>query len=175
MNKSLLYNLSGLSELEKKGDWNEIVILMQKYENEASNNVSLFLRISTEYWFILINDECNQSLDNNYLKSKLISLFYRGTKIYSNNFHFLWVFGYMIFLFPDVFSEKSDDYFKWKDIGEKMIIKAHSLAPYDLVIDLIYNRIFNDLSPNEECIVQINEYFSFDTLIDKYFKDVLIS
>lgn len=57
-----------------------------------------------------------------------------GINLFKKDVDFLWMFGYMISLFPYFFGE----YEEWEQRGKKMIEEAMTLKPNDPIIEMLY-------------------------------------
>lgn len=177
---NILYQIPGLEELEEKNDWIRIIDKMEYLETNCSN-INILLRISTEYWYILSNCENDRNLEVLNLQSiqkRLMKMYAKGKILYKSNSSFLWMFGYMISLFPYYFyfqEEPKDKYIEWEIKGNEMIRMACDVNSSDRIAKLVYNNMLGYEVIDICAQKQIVSSFNGNTLVEKYFREVLLN
>lgn len=147
---------------------------------EEPENLKVFLRLSFSCWYVITEYEVlrNVDLEREELvdfESLLDELTMYGLREFQDAPDFLWIYGYMISLFPENFNESTD-----KEMGKFLIEEALNLRPEDPVIQLVYNDNFagrkQNLAYEELCTTVrclLRERFSGEGELQRYFRKVL--
>lgn len=176
----------GLRELEEQEKWEEAAALLYSQWKAQKNDCDILCTAAFECWFTLEECDCTSSSTHN-LKRILIEMTEYGKEHFGEDSKFLWLFGYMIILFPFWFYEGDDRwYHQWERCGEKMLLKATRLDPDDPLVRMTYlggkingktDRRCRKVREYEELKAAITptlqERFPGDTRAERYFKEVL--
>lgn len=122
--------------LENKQEWQTAKDTLFKQWNNNKDNLSVLIRIGTLCWYVLVFWERirTNDVDKIDFNNTLDIVTNYGIDKFNDNTEFLWIFGYMILLFPYYFG----DYCEYEYKGKKMIEKAHNLNPNDPLITMLF-------------------------------------
>ncbi len=179
----IFLEVTGLFELEQAEKWEEARELLYSLWSCDKNNVSMLCRAISECWYVLAEWDCcivNKQSSFNLFKDTLVELTEYGLEHFLTNEDFLWMTGYMISMFPYLFFKGNEDYLysKWEQKGKQMLFKATQIQPNNLISRTLY---LGSLQSNREEYLRakkrlqscVKDYFSGNTAIEVYFKDVL--
>lgn len=164
--------LKEVTDLENKQQWQAAKEILFEQWEKNKDDLGILVRLGTLCWYILVFWERieNVGLDNKSFNDTLEIVTSYGIDKFNDNVEFLWIFGYMISIFPYYFG----DYFEYENIGKKMIEKAYNLAPNDPLIKMLF---LNDDSEEYKVACRkvsssLNKRFNEDNPINRYFKNV---
>ncbi|MDR0890008.1 MAG: hypothetical protein LBM28_05105 [Oscillospiraceae bacterium] len=166
-----------LERLEKNEEWRKAKdLLYHVWENDKTNLESL-LRVGTECWYVLTFWERIQSdnMTREEFAAPLTEVKQYGEMAFRKSDSFLWVFGYMISLFPYWFDDFDDDIYKWEAKGRSMIKEAYQVNPENHIAKMLgmseesdeYQAVCRDAR------AMLCDCFPGDSAIEGYFKGVL--
>jgi hypothetical protein len=166
-----------VDQLEQKEDWNEARDYMYNEWKKEKLNLKKYLRLSFLCWYIVVESGClnDSTINDAEYEYLLMEIKDFGFKHFSQDSEFLWVYGYMISLFPYYFGE----YEEWEEKGNQMIYKAYKLNSQDPIVKYIYIRSFpSSIVPGAREIEQVvnkllPERFKGNGQLQSYFKEVL--
>lgn len=173
--------IKGLAELEKKGKWSNALSLLYNMWKEDRDNLGLLLRVGTECWYRLTywDHDCDyKRVSFNWAEftQPLHEVTKYGLERFGKCSAFLWIFGYMIKVFPYYFSEESDEYTFLEQKGIDMIKLAYSIEPDNRLIEILINRyVENEDDPDAtESNIKSDIDYAFDgnTVIEEYFRNI---
>ena len=163
--------------------------LNQMYDTwqEEPLNLKVFLRLSFLVWYLLVENisfsdtEDLKSVveDSDELDSFLKELEAYGKTHFQQHPEFLWIYGYMTYMFPEFFAEGDDR------IATEMYKKAYDLQPNDPVIKMLYFEMlyfanmydYTNSPPlgtvREDAGKTVTERFQGDGKFQDYFRHVL--
>ena len=167
-----------LETLEQEEKWIEAKDYLLELWNSDKNNVNNILRLGTECWYILAFWERLNIFNQEKIKywKPLTEVKQYGEKFLCNNPTFLWIYGYMIKLFPYWFADIKDAINVGEKIGKDMIIKAHILEPQNPISEMLSINNENSKAYKIACKKSkelLDTMFDGQTEIEDYFKRVL--
>ncbi len=194
--------VNGLSELENDEKWEEARTLLYELWNADRDNIDLFLRLFSECWYVVCEWGCiiiksseypykDPAKDPSYqtFRDTLIECATYGLTHFSRNPRFLWMAGYMISMFPDLFFDIHNDdprfsdlYRQWESKGKEMLALVSKQNPNDLMARVMHlgSRPISDAQEKKEyreakrkLTPLLGEYFTESTEIERYFKEGL--
>ncbi|MGI2326785.1 hypothetical protein [Planococcus sp. YIM B11945] len=167
-----------VDELEAAGKYKAALDIMTAMWKEEPLNLKVFLRLGFLSWYVIaewgvLGDTNLEEAHFEELERLLKELTAFGFTEFNEEAEFLWLFGYMISLFPYLFDTE-------EELGNRMINAAHNLKPEDPVIHLIYLKSFTwEIATPEQFNVQkaagrvLAAAFEGNGEIQRYFKEVL--
>lgn len=182
----LFIEIKNLQELEKAYKWKQAISLLQNEWHKDKNNVDIMLRLATECWYIMSNwnflDLDISDLDFNDVQTILIETYNHFLKNGTDDNNGLAIFGYMVSLFPNYFYTDYDKdgkiFLQYENQGKNMLKSAYINEPANKLYKVLYFRAINNLDKaiddtKLELSKIINNLFTQDTEIEKYFREVL--
>lgn len=172
----------GLLELEQAGKWDDAKKLLYNLWHSDKKNVDKLCRLLSECWYVLSEWECcvkNGEASFQEFKGSLLEATLFGLTYFKCHPKFLWVAGYMIHLFPYLFCENDQDdfYVKWEQRGRNMLLHSTQIMPENLIARVLYLGTQKEsaqyIAEKKQLSSQVNDFFSGQTAIEKYFKEVL--
>lgn len=172
----------GLLELEQAQKWNSAKELLYNLWNEDKSNVSKLNRLISECWYVLAEWDCSiksKALSFDAFKEVLVDAIQYGLAHFRNNAEFLWISGYMISLFPELFYDGKDGVSlnDWAQKGVDILLLANQIESDNLIAKVLYLGTHAPSDEYEVCKAQLapylNQLFPGHTAIEAYFKDVL--
>ncbi|RNF39385.1 hypothetical protein [Planococcus salinus] len=169
---------SRVDELETQEKYREAICYMHQVWQQKPMDLKVFLKLSFLCWYVVAEwgvfaasdleekdvEECEELL-------KSLTAF--GHRHFQHHVEFLWLFGYMILLFPDFFGEQ-------EQTGVYMVKRAYEMKPQDPVIQLIHlsGQQTNPYEPKleqirKETALVLPERFQGSGDLQRYFKEVL--
>ncbi|KOF08700.1 hypothetical protein AC739_18860 [Planococcus glaciei] len=122
--------------LESQEKWNEAKSFLLKNWQQDPTDVKVTIRLGFFCWYLLVEEVPlgvgNVDLDE--LATILIQATNFGLANLKDHEEFLWIFGYMISLFPYYFG----DYEDWEEKGKLMLRRTHELCPDEPVYQYSY-------------------------------------
>lgn len=174
--QSFFIDIEEVSLLEQEEKWEEIRVLLYNKWKSNMNDLDVLIRLSTECWYVLsFWDICidNHSLNYDIFIQNLRETYVYGLKNFSDNSKFLWIFGYMIELFPYYFG----DYLELEKQAKVLIKQAYSNAPENEIIKMHYNFAFKKRRKYDHSQKKIEKdisiFFPGKSIMEEYFKEVL--
>ena len=174
--------VNGLTELEHAGKWDEAKTLLYNLWDADKSNVSKLLRLISECWYVLTEWNCfiqNKALSFDAFRKALVGAIQYGLAHFNRNADFLWISGYMISLFPELFcdGEEGISLSKWEQKGVDMLLAANQIDASNPIAKVLY---LGTQSASDEYAIckarltpQLNNFFPGHTAIEEYFKEVL--
>ena len=168
-----MFKFEDIYELENIQQWEEAKNILVTKWLENKSDLKILINLGTLCWYILVFWE---RIENKGLKKDTFQIILEDVTNYSmdnfyDNFEFLWVFGYMITLFPYYFG----DYEEYEQKGKEMLSKAHRLNPTDSLITMLFLNDQNNDEYKTACIYVktiLDERFKENTPLNRYFKNV---
>ncbi len=173
-----------LVELESESKWKEAVeLLRDQWYKDRHNNNSL-LRLATECWYLLSNwgilDLASSELEFHDVQSILIETYNYMLEFGRDVNLNLAMFGYMVSLFPNYFYVDLDQsgklYLQFEKQGKEMLKKAFTNEPQNQLYGILYlgsSPKFGDSQNESYGKLEVRKLFPGDTLVEKYFQEVL--
>ncbi|MFK8795852.1 hypothetical protein [Planococcus plakortidis] len=161
--------------LESQEKWDEAKSLLIKSWQENPNDLKVNIRLAFFCWYLVVEEGPLgiKSMDLDELTTILIQVTNFGLTNFEDHEEFLWIFGWMISLFPYYFG----DYEEWEEKGKSMLKRAHELNPEDPVYRYSYIgslassevELKNGYQPLE---VVLEDRFQGKGVLSEYFKDI---
>ena len=165
-----------LELLESKEEWYLAKKLLYTNWLENKNELDNLLRLGTECWYIMSYWEQLKvnNLERSDISSALTEVKQYGKLHFSNSETFLWIFGYMIKLFPYWFDDFSGDLEGFENLGRDMIIRSLEINPNNEIAKMLCSP---DDSPQyihscSKVKMDLNQYFPGNSAIEQYFRGV---
>lgn len=176
--------INGLAKLENHQKWEKARTMLYELWNANRENLDLLLRLLSECWCVLYHwtDINNKNLSYQAFKDTLVECITYGLTHFSKDFRFLWMGGYMISLSPDLFYDGDTDvlYPEWKSKGNEMLALLYRQNPNNLMAEVLYLGLhpvsveYNKYKEAKKRLIPLlDEYFTEDTGIERYFRSVL--
>lgn len=177
--KMINWHWEKVDTLECQEKWNEAKDYMYEEWKKDSLSLKKYLRLSFLCWYIVVESGClnDPSINSEEYENILLEIKDFGFNHFGRDSEFLWIYGYMVSLFPYYFGE----YEEWEEKGQQMIYEAHQLRPQDSIIKLVYIRgLPSSVVPGIKDLEQtVNEAlplrFKGNGELQRYFKEVLKS
>ena len=121
----------------------------------------------------------NRQLDYDETRSLLIEVTDLTRSQHNSVADFLWVFGYMMSLFPRFFMSSNDDFLVREQDGRNMLGMAHALQPENPIIKKLYLGSVNRVDTVEYKNACIDAYeclsscFPGASASEEYFREIL--
>jgi len=166
-----------LEVLEQNEEWDKARELLYNEWNTDKSDLEKLLRVGTECWYVLTYWERIKSdgLCREMFSITLTEMKNCGDIRFRTSDSFLWVFGYMISLFPYWFNDFDGDIYRWEDHGKCMIRQAVQLQPENIIAKMLC--LVEGSAEYERACVGVrdilSDYFPGNSAIEKYFKEVL--
>jgi hypothetical protein len=165
-------------ELEAAGKYKAAMDYMAAVWKEEPLNLKVFLRLSFLSWYVAAEwgaltktDLAEEHLEEFEQLLKELTAF--GFNHFQEETDFLWLFGYMISMFPYLFDQE-------EEAGSRMIETARKLQPEDPVIHLVYLQNCNrKITHPEHVKIQkaasrvLGSTFDGNGEMQRYFKEIL--
>jgi hypothetical protein len=174
-----------LEFLENYQRWEDIRIMLYQLWSKDKLNWKIALRLISECWLVL--SQWDWGIDHHGLcydvfKNNLLEVCWKSNQFFQQNDMYLTIVGYMISLFPELFSEDTacsdKDYCALEKTGNEMMEKGYNLNKQNLLASVLFwGSKRNELHFYSECRKLIQPHlaslFPGETEIEKYFKDIL--
>lgn len=166
-------------DLEEKQKWGQAISeLKQRWI--ANKGIKEAIKLGFLCWYVIVEEHCinTEDVDIEDARENLKYITRYSIDTYSGDIDILWIYGYMISMFPEQF-ESLGDYLSVQQIGIDMITKAHMLRPDDSIIELIFmgSKKIKDINKYEQVckkvIPLLDEKFDGSGILSVYFKEVL--
>lgn len=167
-----------VDELESQEKWNEVKLLLIETWRQNPDDLKVLIRLGFFCWYLLVEEVTVgvKDVDLDELETVLNEVTHVGLAAFMHNEDFLWIFGYMISLFPYYFG----DYEEWEEKGEAMLRRAHELRPNEPVYRYSYLASFIEIieiiEQHEEAFYQVQavleDRFQGEGLLSTYFKEI---
>lgn len=186
MQKVIFKTVDNLSTLEEKNEWNRARELLYDLWQAQKYDVGINFRLISECWIVLSDHGCTIELDDETYELFLRTL-NTATTFWINNYDCIEIYssmlGEMITLFPEFFyNDENDDinYPIWNGIGNNLITTSYEKYSNNEIVCMIYFGSFGVNSKfhqkyeemRELVASHINDYFTYDTEIERYFIEV---
>lgn len=178
---TLFQEIPNLTGLEQKHKYNETLKLLSDLWSKDEDNLDLILRLSSQCWYYLTNenititnDECNFI----FCKKMLIKITdYVIQKDYIENPTCAWFFGYAMTLFPFCFYEENDDqkYLFIESLGKNLCRKVLTNETSTIVMKYIVSQHMNNEDNSTITNEDLNIAFPGNSLIEEYFKEICLN
>jgi hypothetical protein len=165
-----------LELLESQEKWCEAKDLLYITWIIDKNNLNSLLRIGTECWYVMSYWERlkTDGLNRNDFSGPLTEAKQYGEANFIMSDTFLWVYGYMIKLFPYWFDDFNGDLEDSEDKGKEMIKIANIINSQNKIAKMLilpdnsdkYKKACKDVE------ILLNEYFNGNSAIEQYFRGV---
>lgn len=125
-----------VDELEDSEHWDKAFKITLNEWRCKPDDLKILIRLAflcwhlLDYW-LLFNPE---NLGEERVQKVLDEVTEYGFKLFNDEFDFLWIFGYMLKLFPYMFGE----YFEMEQKGIDMIRQAHKINVEDSIVKMLY-------------------------------------
>lgn len=124
---------------ENKKGWVRAFEVLQQSAKDHPNEAKYLCKLAFFCWYHSSeSDGDRENLNEELLDSILIECFVEGRKKFSEDVHFLVVFGEMMSLTPYLFTDEDQDYCAIEKLGQDYIEKAFILAPDNPFIKLLF-------------------------------------
>lgn len=167
--------------LEAQRKYREALDYMVHNLKTHPDDLKGFIRLGFLCWYIpvewgILPDGDLTDEDYKECQSRLRELTDFGLKTYRSHPEFLWIFGYMISLFPEVFVDSHDAEAEMG--GIKMLEAARVRRPEDPIIQLVIsgareNEVEGSSGLNEQVARLLPERFKGTGEMQQYFREVL--
>ena len=168
-----------IDDLEAQEDYGQAMYQMYVVWQKDRMNLKVFLRLSFLVWIIVV--EPFMTVDTSDIEEDYIDfvpllndLEKFGQNHFQQHAEFLWMYGYMIYMFPFYF--EADD----ETIASEMYQKAYDLQPDDPIVKMLYlednknyKGIFDRRALREEVAQTLPERFRGNGEMQEYFRHVL--
>lgn len=178
---TLFQEIPNLTGLEQKHKYNATLKLLNDLWSEDEDNLDLILRLASQCWYYLTNenititsDECNFI----FCKKMLIKITdYVIQKDYIENPTCAWFFGYAMTMFPFFFYEENDDqkYLFIESLGKNLCRKVLTNETSTIVMKYIVSQHMNNEDNSTITNEDLNIAFPGNSLIEEYFKDICLN
>ena len=167
-----------LEQIEQKNEWLQAKQFVYDNWRKDSNDLDKLVRVGTECWYVLTfweRLENTQNLDRTDFSTPLTEVKKYGFEHFADSDTFLWIFGYLIRLFPYWFSDFNGDLASWEKAGQDMIAQAYQINPENLIAKMLSLPEESEAYKSTCKMLEksLNEYFSGKSAIEVYFKKVL--
>lgn len=174
----ILYSDEYTRKFEFKGKWiSSIQYLYEKWSADRKN-VSLFLKLSVNIWYVLTLDGPELTLkkdEYNALIKKLFNCFEYFKVSLFNNENCQWLFGYMMEVRTDLFLNSEFEYSTIEQMGKTLIEKASNKE--NMFAQLLFaldNCSEKEIKRRRKKVREhILEYFDASQKVDQYFIEIL--
>ena len=161
--------------LESQEKWNEARSLLIKNWQENPQDLKVNIRLGFFCWYLLVEDVPLgvKNVDLDELTAILVQVTNFGLANFEDCEDFLWIFGWMISLFPYYFG----DYEDWEEKGKSMLKGAHELSPDDPIYRYSYIGSLHSSEAElknefQQLQVVLEDRFQGKGLLSEYFKDI---
>ncbi|QEK13136.1 hypothetical protein FQB35_12855 [Crassaminicella thermophila] len=163
--------------LEKNQQWNEARTYIYTKWMENQLDLKVTIRLGFLCWYILVEWDCinSEGVNQEKFENSLKEVTQFGLMNFSEEIEFLWIFGYMISMFPYYFG----DYEEMEQLGIEMLRKAHHLDTSDSIVKMVYlghNYNENPKEYEKSCKMSkllIVDRFKGEGILAEYFREVL--
>lgn len=172
-----MLNWAEIDKLEESQKWCDAkYATLKRWYEDIMNSYSL-IRLGFLCWYIIVEWGCidttgmsEEDFSNCEAVLKEVTEF--GINNFADDPEFLWIFGYMITLFPWYFG----DHLEWEKKGTDMLAFAHHLKPEDPVITMVClngqpERQYQDACQNSKALLTTR--FQGVGVMSTYFRQVL--
>ena len=154
--ENLIYNIKKIKENKLE--------LVEKHE---------LFKFSFCLWYIMaewgrISNDLEDYFDK--IEYLFIKSYETANNKYSNDEDFIFLFGYMLDVFPEHFQKVSIDYLETKERGVRMICSISQKYPLAMVLSGEYE---NDVDIIKIAKLHLNNLFGKNTFISQYFCNIL--
>ena len=166
-----------LEMVEESADWESASNHTYLRWTESRDDIDRLLRVGTENWYILTYWERlpDPKPTMTLCSRRLTEAKDFGFSTFPDSPTFLWMFGYMISLFPFWFDDFNGDIHHWEESGKQMIRKASSLDPDNAIARMLATSEDSPMYPVlcSEVREALHSHFKGNTAIEVYFRSVL--
>ena len=168
----LFYFNDNIREFESNKRYLDIISFLENKDDlEQSLKITTILAYA---WYFYEDVEISKSMrdeDLKYCYDKLLYCINIGLEQYNNVSELLLVMGYIL----DINWMLIFDNEKYENLGKKMLEKSFSISTNINVCNLSKYFLSNDLTERGKLLklININELFPSNSLIDQYFKEVI--
>lgn len=174
----ILYKDKQIKKIEDAGKWFHSIKYLSDKWNSEKDNVSLFLKLSTNTWYTLTLDGPELSLtetERSVLAETLCQCFLYFDSTFSQDDTCQWIFGYMMEVRPDLFLKSGVDYDNIEKTGKCLI---HSSCESGNIIAKLLDEAESGVTEKnpryyEDINISLNEYFDSSWEVDRYFIEIL--
>lgn len=172
--------IKGLLNLEQEKNWFGAIELLSKKWREDSQNADLLIRLVGECWSIR-EEHIEDNKLNKYVKEVMVDCYNYFTRVGVKDNKCLFVFGYMLMLFPFYFYVQQDEsgemYLAYEQKGKELIKMAYDSEQSNPLYEVAYLRSCNKgklqyKSAFEKLQSILGELFCGKTLIEQYFLEM---
>lgn len=165
-----------INNLEKNYKYKEVYNLLKKEWVSVPQDLKITIYLGFLCWYTVVEwstfEHNFEESEYSIVEETLIEVTKSGINMFNKDVDFLWMFGYMISLFPYYFGV----YEEWEYRGKKMIEEAKALRPNDPIIEMLYlagvpSSKYKDSCKRAKPIVL--ERFNGEGKLNEYFRDVL--
>lgn len=173
----ILYKDKQIKEFEDAGEWIHGIKYLSDKWNSEKDNVSLFLKLSTNIWYTLTLDGPELSLteeERSALTQILCQCFRYFVSTFSQDDTCQWIFGYMMEVRSDLFLKSGMDYNNIEKTGKCLI--HNSCENGNIIAKLLDETDSGDTAKHaryEDINVSLNKYFDSLWEVDRYFIEIL--
>lgn len=178
---TIVWNWSEVDALEAQEKYRDALDYMIQNLKSNPDDLKGFIRLGFLCWYIqvywgILPDGDLTDKDYKECESLLRELTDFGLRKYRSHPDFLWTFGYMISLFPEVFVDSHDEETEMK--GIEMLREAQTRRPEDPIIKLVVSgsresEVKGSSELNEQVKHLLPVRFKGTGEMQQYFRDVL--